>query len=625
MADNPFSGIFQDFSVDSGYAPPSAAPNLAPASGSSPSFWDSFGLGGGGGSDPSATPIQGGAGAAPYYGPRAAGDYGPVIGFIDALRGLPSQNQVARSEEQRRVERDRGYAQQTNAEENGLIQDFMKVRQQNPDLPPELAVKQFVTSPQFSSRVMQVPGDRMLKLIEGMKQAASPNTEKLGPGQTIMQEGAGGRFTARGTAPTQEMTNNQALMAMSDQEIEQLRRRQAAMNPDEAKTQTERATAEMTRRGIITEEQRLNINANGTRMQPHTNAAGELLGFTQYDRIGNRVTYIPAGPGMNEAGAPIPAGAPPSTASPFPRTGPGATIGGVSTAAPPPQPAQPAAPRPLGGAPAGPQPGPNGEIPHQPGAPIPPGYVPSLNNTIRPRRTVDMVDAAGAAPVAIDNLGRATSQLPGAGAQNRFDPELNRGRVELNSVGLAFSDFSKNSKEFKSEVSQRAFSSFSPNALLENPASAVVKMQVMHRVSDIVLQTHQQILATRGLAPDALKKSSDEVREALKLKNTLPTPQELELKAAELKAGLGADNWSKLAAAVPGFGDITALFDRSSDAYKKAQELQGGQGAQPGRMTAEQYNALPEAQFREAARRGEITPELARQIQALRQRPQNKQ
>lgn len=645
MAENPFSGVYQEFSQDTGYAPaqPQNAPQGPdPSSGSGfGSFWDSLGLGRGGSPEQVPMGTTGGYAAGgrpvadptdPAYYPRAANPQGSLTGFVDHLRGVPTQDQVNQANEAGRYQRGLSQQQDQNSAEGGLIQDFAKFAAANPNVPPNVAIQKFVTSPEFSSKVMAVPGDRMLKLIEGMKSATSPQQVSATAGTSIMQQGGDGNFRVAGTAPTKDMTENAALLNMSEDDVATIKRRSEMLNPQEAKTQTERATAEMLRLGIIDNAKRLELNSSGKRIHGQYDALGRMVGAFENDRITGRITPIPF-PTDPASGVPAPAGA----QSPFPPPGQVGTVGGRQPFAPV-QPQGGAQPAPLGGQPPAQQaiqlpPG----VPPVPGIkPIPPdgkvpeGYTRNGPNTMRPKMLVDMVDGAGVAPIWVDNAGRLTSQGPGTNAQDRFSPELNKARLDLTKIGGFFDQFMKTGREFKSETSKREFLSLNAANWLDNPAVAVNKLSVMRDIVETTIKAHEIVVRTPHLYTAAvISESGKEHREAMKLSIDLPSRQELAIKAAEIKAGYGPTYWEEARRAVPGISDIGMFFDKTTEAVKaavtqvnqtKAAEKPPTQDAAPqgAQMTAEQYNALPEQDLKARINSGEVTPEIAAQIRALR-------
>jgi len=112
-----------------------------------------------------------------YSAPRAAGQQGTLMGFVDHLMGVPTAHQVQLNEAERRTNRAMGETRAVSQAENDIMTRVNAIRSENPDMDPAKLFPQILADPVFTKNAMRVPPERAIGLVQSMLKASTPELE----------------------------------------------------------------------------------------------------------------------------------------------------------------------------------------------------------------------------------------------------------------------------------------------------------------------------------------------------------------------------------------------------------------------------------------------------------------
>lgn len=151
------------------------------------------------------------------------------------------------------------------------------------------------------------PMGEIKKMVDQLV-AETPEPIKMGPGDALIQQQADGSYEEAFRNPmgeTQEFLELAEIGQLSPEEQTELARAQQFAKTSGDTTQTERATAGMVQKGLITPDQAMKINAGVYQFQPIRNGAGDITSYVLMDMTtGAQVQGAQVQPGGASPGDP---------------------------------------------------------------------------------------------------------------------------------------------------------------------------------------------------------------------------------------------------------------------------------------------------------------------------------
>jgi hypothetical protein len=509
-----------------------------------------------------------------------------VLGIGMNTRGRMRDFAVGQMNEDAKVGRQRAQS----AEEMELAQDFARFQEQNQGIPPNQAVQKFLLSPEFAGKALRIPGDRMLGMIKGLQEAATPNRLNVAPGNTIMQEGARGQFSPAGTAPTRDELQSNYMLSLSDDEAKRLAARQGELSPGRVSDKKAGLDA-LLANGSITQDQYNTMLANQqVRPVPIIDPTNrQIIGYRMWDPVKGTATELPVGPQTPQqqaqaTGAPMPG----EPGSPFPRPGISPPFPGQG---------QPQAPS---STPIGPQ-------------PTPPGSPTTYGPQNRPRTRADAVDAAGAISTGRAIIGGLAAQIPGL--EKAEDPQLTQDRLTLSVWGTATADYMRENREFKEEMERRRFLTPGPSMWDKTPLAASLQAWTLINMAETNFATAQNTYMTQGAPTKARVEAYEQMAKAQKFLAQLPPKQDLERKIVELSAQPGQ---AQSNVNIPGVGTLGDALRSLGIGSVPAQAAPGAPPAQAQPQAPAQINVqtAPLNELQAAITAKQLSPEQLREALA---------
>src|SRR5690606_37932349 len=190
--------------------------------------------------------------------------------------------------------------QAARAQMRRVLERVNSIRAANPDAPPHTIISQVLQDPTFVEASMTVPIDSLQDMVNEIVKAASPpppEMKTLSPGQALVSvDPNSGAATPQFSQPTAEVQSNQFLLNLSAEDRAKLAEITLAQNQGKT-TQVERATADLLARGLITEQQALDIRAGLLKEITERDATGAPIGQTLVNLRDNTAVKLqpPAG------------------------------------------------------------------------------------------------------------------------------------------------------------------------------------------------------------------------------------------------------------------------------------------------------------------------------------------
>ncbi len=532
------------------------------------------------------------------------------FGIMDVL-GIGSHaraQQRLADENQRIFERGLGETRATNSAQNDIVQAAIKMRNENPDLPPHVLVNRVLQSPDLAKNFHRVPAEDMQKLVDGVIKATQQppaTTQKIGAGEVVEARDptTGKIIPGQGTRnPTADVQKYDYLASRTPEQLANLRKGEDAIlrpQPDNKSA----ALGRMLGRGEITQQQYDLALAHSIELKSVPTANGgiatQAIDMTNPQRP--KVIWSSVG-----AGGP-PSGVDPNTPPPS-ATNPTPVAPGAPAPSPRPDPSQPRTlppgPAPAGPAPGAPPAGPSpGAVKEPPGQVTTPPRIPTPDEAPDARRTIlndgyggaSMWDAAGGLRGGVTAIGRFLGNAPELAT---FGEESSAKRDAIYAYKYALDTQLKEGRELKSDLATRAGLMPDMTGLDANPSSEINKA-IRMRVSleDLRTRTNAALYATNAdgsprLSTERRGKLFDKIEGIDSVLATLPSVDEMNRYNAEYKKGKLEDIFKK---GLPPVGAVTGEASRLVGQGEAAAAGAVDAVAKPGAPAPAQPQGLPDA------------------------------